>query len=271
MTHSAPKRPARRSRPPDEVERITREFTSLYDDLREQTLGRTRWLGVSVLKTPMDMFVLQEIVAETRPEVIVETGVYAGGSTLFFASLMDLLQIEGKVIGIDVDLTRVSPHIDRHPRVELWHGSSTDPEIVRRLEAEASGRSTMVDLDGDHTADHVLSELRALAPLVTAGCYLVVEDTWLGGRPVRPDRAPGPAEALETWLSEVQPFEVDRWRERLLLTSTPRGYLRRLDPSGKPFGGPPRLDDFAVPSGQVDPSLTEDERPPPAHPAEGPA
>lgn len=237
--------------PSAEAERVVREFTELYHDLRDQTLGRTRWFGISIVKTPMDLVALQEIVAETRPELIVETGVFAGGSALFMASLLGPLGIDGKVIAVDVDLSAVPPHIAKNPRIELWEGGSTDPEIVARLTREAEGRRVMVDLDADHRAEHVSEELRLLAPLVTPGCYLVVEDTWLGGRPVRPDEAPGPAGALEEWLARGQPFEVDRWRERLLLTGNPGGYLRRVDEAGGTPGGPPRLDDFVVPSGRV--------------------
>ena len=60
----------------------------------------------------------------------------------------------------------------------------------------------MVDLDADHRAHHVLEELQVYSPLVSPGCYLVVEDGFLGGRPVRPDAVPGPSEALEAWLAE---------------------------------------------------------------------
>ena len=104
----------------------------------------------------------------------------------------------------------------------------------------------MVDLDSDHRAEHVEGELRALAPLVSPHCYLVVEDTWMG-RTVRFDQGPGPAEALDAWLAEGQPFEVDRWRERLLLTGMAGGYLRRLGREGTGNPGPPRLDRFFVP------------------------
>jgi hypothetical protein len=104
----------------------------------------------------------------------------------------------------------------------------------------------MVDLDSDHRAEHVAGELRALAPLVTPQCYLVVEDTWMG-RTVRFDQGAGPADALDAWLAEGQPFEVDRWRERLLLTGMAGGYLRRLSPKEPRLTGPPRLDSFFVP------------------------
>jgi cephalosporin hydroxylase len=232
---------------PGQATETVRRFTELYHDLRDQTLGRTRWLGVTVVKTPADLVILQEIIAETRPNLIIETGVLAGGSAFFFATMFELAGIDGKVIGVDVDLSAVNPYIRENPRIELIEGSSTDPEVVAKLSELAKGHRVMVDLDADHRAEHVAAELRALAPLVSPHCYLVVEDTWIG-RTVRFDQGPGPADALEEWLAEGQPFEVDRWRERLLLTGMAGGYLRRLNPQGAPGApGPPRLERFFVP------------------------
>jgi cephalosporin hydroxylase len=224
---------------------IVVRFTELYHELRNQTLGRTRWLGVSVLKSPTDLLLLQEIIAETRPDLIIETGVLAGGSTHYFATLLDLLRIDGQVVGIDTDLSAVSAHIAGHPKVELLEGSSTDPRLVAEVVERAQGRRVMVDLDSDHSAGHVGRELRAFAPLVAPGCYLVVEDTWIGNT-VLFDEAPGPSEALDEWLAEGQPFEVDRWRDRQLLSENPGGYLRRLEEDDAGPSGPPRLDRFFV-------------------------
>jgi cephalosporin hydroxylase len=222
------------------------DFTALYHELRDQTLGRTRWLGVTVVKSPTDLVILQEVVAETRPNLIIETGVLAGGFTYYLATLFDLLGIDGQVIGVDVDLSPVNPYIANHPRIDLIEGSSTDPAVVETLRERARGRRVMVDLDSDHRAEHVERELRALAPLVTPNCYLVVEDTWFG-RTVRFDQGRGPADALRAWLAEGQPFEIDRWRERLLLTHNAGGYLRRLGAKGGGATGPLRLDRFFVP------------------------
>lgn len=211
-----------------DVESVSRAFTHVYHDLKEQTFATTTWLRVPLVKTVADIVALQEVIAETRPELIVETGVYVGGSALLFTSVLEMLGIDGRVIAVDVDLAFVNDRVREHPRIELIEGSSTDPEIVDRIRQEAEGKRVMVDLDADHRAHHVLEELRLYSPLVTPGCYLVVEDGILGGRPVRPEAAPGPSDALDAWLAEDPPFEPDRWRERFLLTQNPRGYLRRI-------------------------------------------
>lgn len=231
-----------------DVERVSREFTKVFHDLKAQTFSTTTWLGVQLVKTPNDIVVMQQIINETKPDLIIETGVYLGGSALLFANLMDLLGIDGKVIAVDVDLAAVRPKVHEHPKIELLEGSSTDPEIVARIRAAAErSERVMVDLDADHRAHHVLEELRIYSPLVTPGCYLIVEDGFLGGRPVRPDAVPGPSEALDAWFGEEPPFEPDRWHERYLLTQNPRGYLRRVG-DGAPEPRPPRPDGFVTAS-----------------------
>lgn len=226
------------------VEAAAREFTTVFHDLKEQTFATTTWLGVPLVKTPVDILVFQQIINETRPELIVETGAYVGGSALLFASIQELLGIDGRVIAVDIDLSFVNDRVREHPRIELIEGSSTDPEVVSQIRAAARGKRVMVDLDADHRAHHVLEELRTYSSLVSPNCYLVVEDSFFGGRPVRPDAVPGPTEALDAWFAEDPPFESDRWRERYLLTQNPRGYMRRLPDSGEPPPGPPRPENF---------------------------
>ena len=85
----------------------------------------------------------------------------------------------------------------------------------------------MVILDSDHSQAHVEAELAAYAGIVSVGSYLIVEDTDINGHPARPDFGPGPWEALQTFLATNHDFEVDRSRERFLLTLNPGGYLRR--------------------------------------------
>jgi cephalosporin hydroxylase len=209
---------------------LTRPATALFHwvfyGLHERTWESTTWLGTRAKKCPFDLWVYQEIVAEQRPDLIVETGTAHGGSALFLASMCDLVG-HGEVISIDVE-QRERP---QHPRITYLHGSSTAPEIVAEVRTRAEGTSSrLVLLDSDHSREHVLQELELYAPLVPVGGYLVVEDTNVNGHPVAPRFGPGPHEAVEEFLARTDAFEVDRAREGLMLTFNPGGYLRRVRP-----------------------------------------
>jgi cephalosporin hydroxylase len=201
-----------------------RAFHELYYDSRDTTWKDTRWRGVRAQKCPLDLWVYQEILHEVQPDLIVETGTAEGGSALFLASILDLLG-RGEVITIDLLLRSDFP---RHPRITYLNGSSTDPMIVGHVsDLVGEDDSVLVILDSDHTKDHVLAEMRAYGPLVTKGSYMIVEDTNINGHPVLPDFGPGPWEAVEEFLQGNDQFQVDRSREKLLMTFNPMGYLRR--------------------------------------------
>ncbi len=184
----------------------------------------TYWLGSQVVKNPLDLWVLQEIVAETRPDVIVETGTFRAGSALYFASICELLG-SGEVISIDVKPE--DPDYPPHDRITYLGGrSSTDTAVVDEVRRLIGGRRAMVVLDSDHSEAYVGAELEAYAPVVGLGCYLVVEDTNVDL--VRKDLAPGPLRAVERFLQRSSEFEVDLEREKWVITFNPRGYLRRV-------------------------------------------
>ena len=206
---------------------IVDRFHRLYYDpqLRGGTWADTRWLGTQVAKCPLDLWVYQELVFETRPDVIIETGTFEGGSASFFASLCDLLG-KGAVVTIDTEQYGGRP---AHDRITYLSGSSTAAEIVEEVASLTAGAgSVLVALDSDHSREHVLAELRAYADVVTVGSYLVVEDTNINGHPVAPEFGPGPMEAVERFLDEDERFVVDRAREKFLLTFNPSGFLRKL-------------------------------------------
>ena len=72
----------------------------------------------------------------------------------------------------------------------------------------------MVVLDSDHSEANVAAELDAYAPMVTPGCYLVVEDTNIG-IVAKHDR-PGPKEAVETFTPRTTlKFVIDRDQEEI--------------------------------------------------------
>ncbi len=213
------------------------------------------WLGRPIIQYPQDMIAMQEIIWNTRPDLIIETGIAHGGSLIFYASILEMLAIaghsDGRIIGVDID---IRPHnreaIESHPmykRIEMLQGSSIDPVIVSEIKERARGSSRiMVVLDSNHTHEHVLAELEAYAPLVSKGCYCVVFDTVVEDMPQSafPDRPWGvgdnPKTAVREFLKmadtgsvtdpggEAVRFVIDKSVEhKLLVTVAPDGYLKR--------------------------------------------
>jgi cephalosporin hydroxylase len=200
---------------------VSRAHDVLY---RSDAWTDATWLGAQALKNPLDLWVYQEIMAETRPELVVETGTYRGGSAFFLASICDLLGA-GEVLSLDIEPVR--DDYPKHARITYFGGrSSTDPEVVAEVRARAEGKRTLVILDSDHSRAHVEAELAEYAPLVPVGGYVIVEDSNIGQ--IREDLLPGPLEAIEAFLGRTDAFEIDRSREKFLITFNPSGYLRRV-------------------------------------------
>ncbi len=199
------------------------------------------WLGVPMIQLPSDIVALQEVIWETRPDVIVETGVAWGGSIVYQASILELIG-KGEVIGIDVTI----PENNREAmaaygfsrRINLIEGSSVDPDIFAEVTGRISpGSSVMVILDSNHTHEHVLAELELYAPLVTPGQYLVCADTVVEDIPPQDHRprpwGPGnnPKTALLAYLEGTDRFEADTYiHNKLLITCSDGGYLRCIKP-----------------------------------------
>jgi len=198
-----------------------RQFHKLYYD-NPKTVHGIHWFGTKIQKLPLDLWMYQEIIHETNPDYIVETGTADGGSAMFFASLFDLRK-KGKIITIDVKKCKA-----HHPRVTKLVGSSTDPKIVQRVKRLVGKKRVLVILDSDHVRDHVLKEMHIYSQFVPKGGYMVVEDTNVNGHPVNPIYGPGPMEAVEAFLKQRDDFVIDLSRERLLLTFFPNGFLKRV-------------------------------------------
>jgi len=198
------------------------------------------WLGRPVIEFPSDLLAIQELIWTVRPELVIETGIAHGGSLIHSASILELIGGEGRVLGVDVE---IRPHnreaIDAHPmrkRIDTIEGSSVDEAVASRVRAAASGKArVLVILDSMHTHDHVLAELRLYAPLATVGSYCVVLDTVIEDLPAdayadRPwGKGNNPKTAVWAFLKEDPRFSTDRELEaRLLITSAPDGFLRRV-------------------------------------------
>lgn len=126
--------------------------------------------GLTVWKLAEDLDRYTEVIAATRPDVVVETGTKFGGSARWF----ERQGVDVVTVDVDGESSRRARQVCE--RTTWVVGSSIDPAVVARVAALVAGRRVMVSLDSEHAAPHVAAEIPAYGPLVTAGCYLVVED-----------------------------------------------------------------------------------------------
>jgi cephalosporin hydroxylase len=213
------------------------------------------WQDRPIIQYPQDIVAMQELIWSVQPDLIIETGIAHGGSLIFSASMLALLDMadaiytgeminprisKRKVLGLDIDIRPLNLEaIQAHPmssRIEMIQGSSIDPAIVNKVKSIAAGyKKVLVCLDSNHTHDHVLAELEAYAPLTSVDSYCVVFDTVVEDIPksLSADRPWGPGDNPKTavweYLKTHPEFEIDRSvQDKLLITVAPDGYLKRV-------------------------------------------
>ena len=229
-------------------------FEFLKASAAEQYPYNFFWLGRPIIQYPQDIVATQELIWQVKPDLIIETGIAHGGSLILSASilamidhaeaarngeLLDPSKPKRRVLGVDIDIRAHNrAAIEEHPMspyIEMIEGSSIDEEIIGQVRNRAAGfNNVMVFLDSNHTHDHVLAELIAYAPLVSAGSYCIVYDTLIEdmGENFYPDRSWGPGNspksAVHAYLADHPEYEIDKHLDtKLLITVASDGFLRR--------------------------------------------
>ena len=179
-----------------------------------EATGRQNAEGAIKVWEDLDRY--RALVEATRPDVIVECGTYEGGSARWFRSL-----------GPDVVTVDIEPVTTDDPATTVVTGSSTDPAVAGMVQGLTEGRRTMVVLDSDHSAAHVAAEIAAYGPMVSPGCYLVVEDgivRWMSNHPW----TGSPLDAIEELLVDSPDWQRDEVTEAMHPVSMhPAGWWRR--------------------------------------------
>ena len=197
--------------------------------------NKSYWLGIRIIQTPMSLREYQQVIWEVKPDLIIETGIRFGGSLVFSASMLILLEAcgeieNGEVVGIDI--VKRNLKLPLSEKITILQGSSTEQDIITKLmDYIFEHKKVLVFLDSNHTHDHVLTELKTYSQLVNIGSYVIVEDTgledvdyyksiWINRGWVK---GSNPKTAVWEFLEHNDNFVID---ERF--TTHPDGYLKRI-------------------------------------------
>jgi cephalosporin hydroxylase len=198
-------------------------FTTAY--YRSLAWGQTRWLGRIVPNAATDLLTYQEILAEVRPDWVIETGGPDGGRAYFLATVCELLG-HGEVVSVSHRPREGRP---LHPRLRHVAAVPHEPVALEHVSAVVGSKPHAVVLLGSRTRrDRTRREFELFAPLFPVGSYLIIEHTVLNGFPVDASFGPGPHEALRRLMNLHGEFLADTTRERHALTFNQGGFLRRI-------------------------------------------
>jgi cephalosporin hydroxylase len=214
---------------------IVKEYRELYNQKikdwfiyhqKQIVFNRVSWFGVTIYKNPFDLWIYQEIIFNSKPDIIIEIGSAHGGSTLYLANILDLLG-RGQVISLDIERSNYSI---KHKRIIDITGDCLSQAIVDNVFELCKNKTVMIIHDGDHHFEHVLKCLKLYSPLVSINNYFIVEDgvidlfyanDGIGGHE-------GPLKATVHFIESNSNFIFDSSCERYQITYNPKGFLKRI-------------------------------------------
>lgn len=188
-----------------------------------------KYRGLNMIKNPFDLVVYEELFWEIKPTVVIEIGNRHGGFSLWLRDRMKLVGIEGKIITIDIE-PLADGNFSQYKSDKFisivgdCNSEKTISEVKKHINRDDI---VMIIEDSSHTFDNTFKALENYKDIVTVGSYLIIEDGIcdiidLGVNP-------GPMKAVEKWIkTNNENFEIDREKERYIMTYNPKGYIKRL-------------------------------------------
>ena len=150
------------------------------------------WMNTPIIQFPQDIVAMQELIFKHEPDLIIETGVARGGSVLFSASMLSLLDLrkslkdnvsferKRKVIGIDIDIrehTRQAINdeplsyitikgrwqvVSKSPKIilDIGHNKQCVEELKKQLENEKFNKlHLIIGFSNDKNLEAIISTL----------------------------------------------------------------------------------------------------------------
>jgi cephalosporin hydroxylase len=186
--------------------------------------------GVPMLKFPEDLRTYERFMWEMRADSVIELGVHAGGSTLWFRDRLSGTSRRwprrrtGRHAVVAVD---VNPNPGLPADVIYVQADVREPGLPARVAALLpKGARPFIIEDTAHTYETTMAALEGFSGLVPEGGYFVIEDGVVDIEDLRlsEDWPRGVQDALDEWLPRNARFA--RVPAPYIVTCHPGGFLR---------------------------------------------
>ena len=148
------------------------------DNLRAQYMGKyfITHRGCSILKTTEDMVITEQILWYLRPATIIEIGTYTGGSAIWMADMLRMMEINSHIYSMDIDLALLEDRVKelQPSNVVFLQGDSNTIEKTFTSEFLQSQPHPWLVFEDAHV--NTYNVLKYFHDYLKEGDYLVVED-----------------------------------------------------------------------------------------------
>ncbi len=203
----------------NKTEKVSVTMYSIYKGHHNVT-----YRGVRAIRCPFDYVIYQMIIADLKPDLVIEIGTNTGGGALYIA---DLLETNGNGVIHTIDIKMQSDILlSKHPRIKLF----TDGWENYDLNQAKGYDKVLVIEDASHMYKDTLGAMVKFAPLVSIDSYLIVEDGIINELGMEKEFEGGPLKAIREFTAANKNFEIDRkWCDLFGMNATfnVNGYLKR--------------------------------------------
>ena len=132
--------------------------------------------GCSLLKTPGDMVIFHELFWRLRPATVIELGTFTGGSAVWMADMLLLMEIDAAVYSMDIDLSNVEERVKeiKQANVHFMEGNSYEIEKTFTEKMLQSLPHPWLVVEDSHT--NIYGILEYFGSYMKSGDYFIIED-----------------------------------------------------------------------------------------------
>jgi len=204
------------------------EMKNIYGDSRKRTghFGIT-YRGVNMVKCPFDYVLLQMLIHNIKPDLIIEIGTHTGGSALYIADILETIGGKGVIHTIDLKEKKYDTSVETHNRIKLFFGGYQSYDIKN---ADGFNNILVID-DGSHNYTDVISAFDKFNSLISSGGYYVIEDGIVSDLGLANFFDGGPLLAIDKILHDYNGFIIDNEYCNFFgenYTFNPNGYLKKI-------------------------------------------